>query len=85
MEVIRYHGRIMAFIFFGNNFKITNMLQEYYKLPYALHPDSPIVNILPHLSLFSLHIYILYFFPNDLRGSCRHNASLTLNTLVRIF
>lgn len=41
----------MAFIFFRNNFKLTSMLQEYYQLPYTLHPDSPIVLSFKHFKV----------------------------------
>ena len=41
----------MAFIFFRNNFKLTSTLQEYYQLPYALHPDSPIVLSFKHFKV----------------------------------
>lgn len=51
-----------------NNSKCAEEWQKWYK-ELALHPDSLVVNILPHL-----------LFLNHLRVSCRQHSLLSVNT-----
>lgn len=59
---------------------VTETLQEQYtEFSYTLYPDFPNVNFLPHW----LHHSLPLFFSEPFRVSCRLDAPLPLNPLMR--